>query len=106
MHADKSASYIQNRVIVIIIITQRLHLVNGLLSLHRRTSSWIVVSDRDDRLTLDILDGVFPRVPVILVFDEESDQHTRVYLTNVQPAQPPSVAGPNLRDRVLGDVFV
>lgn len=109
MHTDTSVSYIQNRVfviVIIIIITQRFHLVNGLLSFHGRTSSRIVVGDRDDRFALDILNRVFPCVPVILVLDEESNQHTGVYFTNVQSAQPPSVAGPNLRDCVLSNVFV
>lgn len=65
-----------------------------------------MISNRDDSLALDIPDVVLPYVPVVLIFDEKSNQHARVNLANVQSAQPSSVAGVDLRNRVLGGVLV
>lgn len=90
----------------VIIITQRFDFIDSSFSLRRYSTSWIKVRDIDNSLSLDKFDGVLPAVPIVFILDQEANQHTRVHLSYVQSAKPPSMTRVDVLVTVLSDIFV
>lgn len=102
--SSTQASNIQNG--IIFVITQRLDLVNGTFPFRWHTASWIMVCNVDDGLALNKFHRVFPIVPIIIVLDQEADQHAGIHFTHVQYTESSSMARVDVCRRILAGILV